>query len=154
KAVYFDKSNLKELKEEESGNAYRIFAIEGIEMGSEVEYYFTRKMRASVFDRVFMQFDVPVKSASFLLTCPHHLKFDFKSYQGFPNVKQEETPEGEPNLYAASVTDIAAMKEEPFSNFDGNRKRIEFKLAYNTGRSQARMYTWDEAAKTFYGLLC
>src|SRR5882672_11348008 len=31
KAVYFDKTNLKELKDENSGNAYKIFAIEGIE---------------------------------------------------------------------------------------------------------------------------
>ena len=43
KAVFFDKSNLKELKNEESGNEFKIFAIEGIELGSEVEYFFTRK---------------------------------------------------------------------------------------------------------------
>jgi hypothetical protein len=153
KAVYFDKSNLKELKEEESGNAYRIFAIEGIEMGSEIEYYFTRKMRASVFDRVYMQYDVPVKASSFLLTCPGHLKFDFKAYQGFPDVKQEENDNKELNQYAATMKDVPAMKQEAFSYFDANRKRIEFKLAYNTARSQARLYTWDEAAKTFYSVL-
>jgi hypothetical protein len=45
------------------------------------------------------------------------------------------------------------MKEEPFSNYDANRKRIEFKLAYNTARSQARLYTWDDAAKKFYNVL-
>ncbi|HEY9046718.1 MAG TPA: DUF3857 domain-containing protein [Ohtaekwangia sp.] len=153
KAIYFDKSNLKELKEEESGNAYRIFAIEGIEMGSEIEYYFTRKMRASIFDRVFMQFDVPVKSSSFLLSCPSHLKFDFRAYQGYPEVKQQEIANKELNQYASTMKDVPAMKKEAFSYYDPNRKRIEFKLAYNTARSQARLYTWDEAAKTFYGVL-
>ena len=93
KAVFFDKSNLKELKNEETGNAFKIFAIEGIEIGSEVEYFFTRKMSASIFDRVFMQFDAPVKENSLELTCPQHLKFDFKSYYNFPDVKAADNPE-------------------------------------------------------------
>ncbi|HEX8041295.1 MAG TPA: DUF3857 domain-containing protein, partial [Chryseosolibacter sp.] len=151
KVIRFDKSDIKELKEEESGNAYRIFAIEGIELGSEVEYYFIRKMRSSLFQRAFMQMDVPVKVSSFSLSCPKHLKFDFKSYFNFPKV--EEKTEAEVTTYTASMTDVPAMKKEDFSFYDANLKRIEFKLAYNTARSQARMYTWDDAAKTFYGIL-
>lgn len=151
KVVRFDKSNIKELKEEESGNAYRIFAIEGIELGSEVEYYFIRKMRSSLFQRAVMQMDVPAKSASFALTCPKHLKFDFKSYFNFPAVKEDALEEV--NAYTAVMPNVPAMKKEAFSFFDANLKRIEFKLAYNTARSQARMYTWDDAAKTFYGIL-
>jgi hypothetical protein len=151
KAINFDESNLKELKNEESGKAYKIFAIEGIELGSEIEYYFVRKMRPSIFDRVFVQFDVPVKMNSFLLTCPEHLQFDFKTYHNFPAVKEEEN--SEMNVYLTSMKDVPALKEEAFSNFNPNRKRIEFKLAYNTARSKSRLYTWDEAAKTFYELL-
>lgn len=152
KAIYFDESNLKELKNEESGKAFKIFAIEGVELGSEIEYYFVRKMRPSIFDRVFLQFDVPVKNNSFLLTSPEHLKFDFKTYHNFPAVKEEENSSGT-NVYLTSMDDVPALKTEAFSNFDPNRKRIEFKLAYNTARSQSRLYTWDEAAKTFYTML-
>lgn len=151
KVVRFDKNNIKELKEEESGNAYRIFAIEGIELGSEVEYYFIRKMRSSLFQRAVMQMDVPVKTASFALTCPKHLKFAFKSYFNFPEVTQESNEEV--NAYSCEMTNVPALKKEAFSFYDSNLKRIEFKLAYNTARSQARMYTWDDAAKTFYGIL-
>ena len=149
--VLFDKSNLKELKDEESGNAFKIFAIEGIELGSEVEYFFTRKMTAALFDRVFMQYDAPVKENSLMLTCPEHLKFDFKTYYNFPEVKEE--PNAELNIYKTSMTDVPALKTEPFSYFSTNRKRVEFKLAYNTARSTTRLYTWDEAAKTFYKIL-
>lgn len=151
KVVRFDKSNIKELKEEESGNAYRIFAVEGIELGSEVEYYFIRKMRSSLFQRAVMQMDVPIKTGSFMLTCPKHLKFDFKSYFDFPAVKEDELEEV--NAYTAVMQNVPAMKKESFSFFEANLKRIEFKLAYNTARSHARMYTWDDAAKTFYGIL-
>lgn len=151
KVVNFDKNNLKELKDEASGNAYRIFAIEGIELGSEVEYYFTRKMQASLFDRSFLQFDVPAKKASFRLSCPNHLKFDFKPYQGFAEIKTEEGEEL--NVYTSEMENVPALREEPYSFFDNNRRRVEFKLAYNTARSKARLYTWDDAAKSFYQVL-
>jgi hypothetical protein len=152
KVVLFDKDNIKELKEEESGKAYRIFAIEGVELGSEIEYYYTRKMRGSIYDRLFTQFDAPVKNSSFMLTCPDHLKFDFKSYNGFPTVAQNSENK-EVNEYRATATNVAGLKKESFSSYEANRARVEFKLAYNTARSQARLYTWDEAAKTFQGIL-
>jgi hypothetical protein len=151
KAVYFDKSNLKEIKDEEGDKSYRIFAVEGVEIGSEVEYFYTRKMYGSVFETVFTQTDVPIKNSSFLLTSPSHLKFDFKSYQGFPQVTKEEG--SELNVYKASAQDVKSVKEEPFSYADASRQKIEFKLAYNTARSSARLYTWDDAAKNFYARL-
>ncbi len=151
KIVLFDKSNLKEVKDEESGSAYRIFAIEGIELGSEVEYYYIRKMEASLFDRTFIQNDVQIKNSSFVLSCPAHLKYDFKSYYGYPEVKTE-SKDGK-NIYSASMADVPGLKDEPFSYAGSNRKRIEFKLSYNTARSQARLYSWDDAAKAFYKML-
>jgi hypothetical protein len=151
KAVYFDETNLKEMKEEESGNAYRIFAMEGVEIGSEVEYFYTRKMVADVFNREFLQFDVPSKSSSVKLSSPRHLKFDFRSYNGVPEVKH--LPDTTMNIYEVSAAGLPALKEEPFASPAANRQRIEFKLAYNTARSRARLYTWEDAAKRFYEVL-
>jgi hypothetical protein len=151
KAVYFDETNLKEMKEEASGNAYRIFAMEGVEIGSEVEYFFTRKMVADMFNREFLQFDVPSRNSSMKLSSPRHLKFDFKSYNGLPDVKQLK--DSTMNIYEVDAASLSALKEEPFSNPAANRQRIEFKLAYNTARSRARLYTWEDAAKRFYEIL-
>ncbi len=151
KVVNFDINNLKEVKDEGSDKSYRIFAIEGIESGSEVEYFFTRKMYAFLFDRVFIQTDAPVKNSSFVLTCPAHLQFDFKTYLGLPEIKKEEGEER--TTYTMQTGDIPAMKKEAFSYFDANRKRVEFKLAYNTARSKARINTWEDAGKNFYSRL-
>ena len=151
KVVNFDINNLKEVKDEGSDRSYRIFAIEGIEVGSEVEYFFTRKMYAFLFDRFFVQTDVPVKNSSFILTCPAHLQFDFKSYLGLPEVKREEGEER--NTYSLLAANIPAMKKEAFSYFDANRKRVEFKLAYNTARSKSRINTWEDAGRNFYSRL-
>lgn len=148
KAVYFDETNLKEIKQEENGNAYRILALEGVEVGSEIEYFFIRKMVASVFNREFLQFDFPSKSSSMKLSSPKHLRFDFKSYNGLPEVKQ--SPDSTRNIYEVTASNLAALKEEPYSNPTANRQRVELKLAYNTARSRTRLYTWEDAARRFY----
>jgi Domain of Unknown Function with PDB structure (DUF3857) len=151
KVVYFDESNLKEIKEEESGAAYRIFAMEGVEIGSEVEYLYTRKMAADVFNGEYMQFDMPTKVASMRLSSPRHLRFDFRSYNGLPQVQQLD--DTTMNVYEVVAKSIDALREEPFSSSVANRKKIEYKLAYNTARSKARLYTWEDAAKRFYEVL-
>lgn len=151
KVILFDKNNLKEIKDEESGNAFKVFALEGIEVGSEIEYYFVKKMQYTIFNNVALQMDVPIKDVSFRLISPAHLKFDFKSYWGFPEVKA--TKEGETNVYTVAAQNIPGLEEEPLSFFDASRQRIEFKLAYNTARSTARLYTWEHAAKTFFALV-
>ncbi|CAN5626443.1 hypothetical protein BH10BAC4_BH10BAC4_19590 [soil metagenome] len=151
KATNFDRSNLKEVKDEESRRTQTIFAMEGVEQGSEIEYYYTRRMKASLFDRAYFQFEIPIKASSFLLTSPAHLKFELKSYNDYPAASLEAGKEI--NTYHVLMNDVPGLKKEGFSQYNSNRKRVEFKLAYNTSRSQARLYSWEEAAKTFYKIL-
>lgn len=151
KVINFDASNLKELKDEE-GQGFRIFAIEGVELGSEIEYFYVLKKHATLYDRVFTQFETPVKSNSFRLSCPKHLKFDFRSYNGFAKIEESESGD-EMNVYMGEMKNIPGLRRENFSSFDSNRQRIEFKLAYNTAKSNVRLFTWEEAAKTFHGIL-
>ena len=151
KEVLFDINNLKEIKNDDTDEGTKVFAVEGVELGSEIEYYFVRKMTPVVFSSAYLQMDVPIKRASFVLECPRHLIFDFRSYNGFPDVKSDTT--STKNIYSASMTDIPSSGEEPFAYYLAQRKRIEFKLAYNTAKSRARLYTWDIAGKQFYTTL-
>jgi hypothetical protein len=148
KVVYFDQKDLKEIAEEEKGTPYKIFAMEGVEIGSEIEFFYTRKMTASLFDRIYLQFEVPIKAGSFQLSCPEHLEFDFKTYNGLPEMAKKN--EDKKNIYTVYQENIGKRKKEQFSNYEASRKKIEFKWAYNNAQSRARKYTWEEAAKTFY----
>jgi hypothetical protein len=105
-------------------------------------------MYANLFERVVMQLDAEIKTATFKLICPKHLKFDFKTYNGIAPAKTESTEEI--NTYQFQELNVPGLKEEPFAFVEVNRKRIEFKLSYNNARNSARLYTWDDAAKTFY----
>lgn len=149
--VSLDINNLKEVNAADGAKGMKIFAMEGVELGSEIEYYYVRKMTPFIYNRAYFQLDVPVKNVSFELRCPNHLVFDFKSYNGLPNVTSD-TAEMQ-NIYRVSMSDVPPLTEEPFAFHMAKRKRIEFKLAYNTAKSRARMYTWDDAGKHFYGML-
>lgn len=147
KVVNFDKNNLKELQDEELRGAYKIFAVEGVEVGSEIEYFYTRKMSPSIYDRLLLQGSLPTLISSFQMTSPKHLKFDFKSYNGLPSITEEQNDEL--NIYALEAKDLSALQKEIFAEYEPNRARLEFKLAYNLARSKARLYTWEDAAKMF-----
>lgn len=146
--VELDSTNIRELQDED-GSGYRIFAIDGVEKGSEIEYYFTLKLPASFFIREYFQFSMPVKETSFKLQVPGNLKFAIKSYNGFAPVKVIEENDTL-RTYHAVMQNIPALQNEKFSK-PGNRKmRIEFKLAYNSVRGDERLFTWADVSKRIY----
>ncbi len=147
RSIVFDKAEMKEIEDEESGAGYKIFAIEGAEVGSEIEYFYTKKSFASYFGREFFQFGEPVLSASFLLTCPENLIFKFKSYNDLKEVEADNSENI--NVYTLSSEDISPLKKEEFSAHDNSRQRLEFKLAFNHTTSR-KLFQWEDATKLLY----
>jgi hypothetical protein len=148
KITYFDQKNLKEVKDDKTDNSYRIFAIEGVETDSEIEYYYTLKTGAKTYETLFYQEEAPIRSWSFSLVSSKKLVFDFRIYHDSGSVKSD-TVKGK-NRYEYASANIPALHEEPFTFYNAYRKRIEFKLAYNLERSSARLNTWASAGRVFY----
>ena len=94
KIVELDESKILTAKDEENGRTYKYFAFEGIEKGSVVEYYYILKKNPSYQGtRVVLQSDYLQNNVSFELFAPKNLIFDFKSYHGIPEVKQDTLDE-------------------------------------------------------------
>ncbi|MEO1049137.1 MAG: DUF3857 domain-containing protein [Bacteroidota bacterium] len=147
-----DSNNIKEVEDEESGGGFKIFAIEGAEVGSEIEYVYTKKMQSGYFKREYYQFGNPIRDASFKLICPENLEFDFKSYNGLPNVEQIDTVDTG-NTYVMKASNIPLIRRENFSAYNANRMRVDFKLAYNSYAGRGRLFTWSDAAKRIHSLI-
>ncbi len=152
KIVDFDKNNIKEIKEEGSGNAYKIFAIDGIEVGDDVEYCVINKVNSQNFGRLFLQYDYPFQEVNFEMITPKTILFDFKGYNGIGEVKHT-TLDDERNCYAFYEINVDAIKGEKFSYKTPSRKRIEYRLDYNLGRKLSQSLTWDDAAQRIYEML-
>ncbi|MDX1627454.1 MAG: DUF3857 domain-containing protein [Fulvivirga sp.] len=144
-----DQNEIKEIEDEEAGKGYRIFAIEGAVVGGEIEYLYKIKMPARYFGLNYFQFDSPVKEAGIKLTSPENLEFAFKSYNGFPKVKETQDDENR-NIYMIAAENIPALEEEPFSIYDEHRQKVAFKLNFNTARGRVKLFTWENVGKTIF----
>ncbi|WP_375560511.1 DUF3857 domain-containing protein [Bernardetia sp. OM2101] len=158
KVVISDQDNLKEIKDEESGRGYKMFAIEGIEKGSEIEYFYTTKepvFGGNQEGREYMQSSTPTKNVLFELISPSFLDFEVKSYNGLADAELIEDEESEKRIQRIELDSIAPLNGEPFAYSDPNKMRIDYKLAYNLAtNSRQRFYTFTDAAKQIYGIYC
>ena len=152
KVIELDQSNIKEVKDDEDGAGFKIFAIEGAEVESEIEYFYTKKAQASVFGREYFQYEYPVLNSSFKLTSPANLQWEFKSYNGLPQVAQDENDLVK-NRYRMESEEISPIRREEFGSYNANRQRIEFKLAYNAAAGDKKLFTWQEAGQRFHAVL-
>ena len=149
KIIELNKNNIKDLKDEDG--EYKIFALEGLTKGCEVEFYFTLKKYASFFGREVMTPGVPVLKSHFELITPDHLVFETKSYNNLPVSK--DTVYGEKRYLVINDENISETEEEPYSMFQANLKRVEYKLCYNKARNEKeRLFTWNELAKKVYDI--
>ncbi|WP_291725348.1 DUF3857 domain-containing protein [Bernardetia sp.] len=158
KVVISNQDELKEIKDEESGRGYKMFAIEGIEKGSEIEYFYTTK--ETVFGgnqegREFLQTGTPTKNVHFELITPSFLQFEAKSYNGLPDAELKEDTNSEKTIQTIKLDSVAPLLGEPFAYADPNRMRVDYKLAYNlAASSNQRFYTWSDAARQIYSVFC
>lgn len=152
KIVEIDRKNVKDLKDED-GNQYKIFALEGLEKGCEVEYFYTYKSSTSFFGREILQAGFPVLEARLDIVSPQRLIFESRLYNTGNIQTRSDTaslPQGK-RILSIAATSIDGVEEEKYSNYRANLLRAEFKLSYNTARSsREKLFTWNELAKRVY----
>ena len=148
KIIDFDENNIKELEDENSG--YKILAIEGAEVGGEIEYFYTLKTYASNFMSRIIQSSYPVRKLDFKLTCPDHIEYDFKLYNDSNNKVVQTDDSEDYNQYELSIEHIKPLFNEDFAAYDDSKIRLEFKLAYNNKAGSHRLFTWSDAGKQIY----
>ncbi|MFB6317625.1 DUF3857 domain-containing protein [Saccharicrinis sp. FJH54] len=142
----FDKSNIKEITDEETGKKYKIFAVDGIEEGNTVEYFTVMKKEAESFGRNYFQFGFPVLEASYSLTCPEKLRYLIKPYNGHMTQSEPEIKDSTV-YYSLTGENIPAINSELFSYLNPNKVRVEYRLDRNLFKGKYQLNTWDIAAK-------
>ena len=149
KIIEMDRKNIKDLKEEDG--EYKIFALEGLTKGCEVEYYYTFKQYPSYFGREILSSQIPAMKSRFELIMPEHLVFETRSYNGLPVA--EEKIENEKRHLVITDNKLTGAEEEKYSMYQANLKRVEFKLSYNKAKNATeRLFTWNELAKKVYAI--
>ena len=141
-------ADMKELKDQEGGRGFRVFAVDGVEKGSEVEYYYTRERPFNHFGNEVLQSETAARDVVFELISPATLTFEARVYHG-PPVVVDTTIAGHRALRLALKT-VPAVRNEAFANVLAQRMRVEYKLAYMANNGQVRQFTWADASQYVY----
>lgn len=141
----------KILDAEEDGRLYKKFALEGVEKGSEIEYYYKLKKNIYFFGvELFQSGTTPCEEARFSLIFPEYLGFTVKGYNGMAILT--DTIIGERHIVSAACSNIAAVPDEKYGESEPYAKNVQYKLSYNLSKDKnVRMFTWNELAKNVYG---
>lgn len=148
--VELDKKNIKDITEQ-NGNAYKIFALDGLEKGCDIEYFYTFKRPASYFGAFTMQHNFPVLDSKLQIIAPPRLRFSIKGYN--TDQTPTDTVTNGKRFQEYELKNIQGAEEEKYASYDANLKRVEYKLTYNDEtRKGERLFTWNELAKRIYAI--
>ncbi len=150
KIIDLDKSNIKDITEG-NGNTYKIFALEGLQKGCEVEYSYTYKRSPSYFGRDVIQSIFPVLNGKLEIVSPPRLRFSLKAYNAPQQVT--DTVLNDKRYTDYELNNVPGLEEEKYASYEDNLQRVEFKLSYNdVTRKGERLFTWNELAKRVFAV--
>ena len=141
-------ADMKELKDQEGGRGFRVFAVDGVEKGSEIEYFYTRERTVNHFGSEILQSETPAHDVTFELISPQALTFEARVYHG-PAMTPDTTMPGRRAL-RLHLDNVPGLRNEAFANVKAQRMRAEYKLAYMASKGQVRQFTWADASQFVY----
>ena len=149
--IEFDDSNKKEVDNYENYGPFTIFALEGIEVGSEIEYTYTIKEPGSVNDFYFdirVEDELPKRLFHYEVVVPENFVLKTKSYNGLKEMIHD-TSSNNVNRYVLHLVDIAKFKEEDYSRGKALIKRAEIKLFELQNLNKRNFFDYTKATKSF-----
>lgn len=139
------------IKEEEiDGRKYKLFAMEGLDKGSEVEYMFVSKKAPTFFGgEIFQSREVPYVLATMTIISPRHLKFEAKGFNGF-TILQDSVTADQRFLYGYTEN-VKELDDEKYGLREPYLRRVDYKFSYNLDKkADVELYTWKEFARNAY----
>lgn len=146
-------ANIKEVDNYQNMGRFKIFAIDGIELGSEVEYLYTISEPTRKSGTEYIRTNSLHKKLAVDIYSPPALIFDSKSYNGFPDMQTDTNMTTKHHIFCEG-TDIKGFDEEDYSLKEGALMRMEYKYAYNAnGDPGERLDTWSDFCQNIYLVL-
>ena len=150
KVITLGDNDIKESKDEETESTYRYFALEGIDLGSEIEYYFLLHSSANLTGtQITLQSAYPKKDVEFTLITPWNLGMAVKCYNGLPEMTKDSVNE-EINILNIHLESLEGLKDEDFSNRDAHLEYLIYKLDKNVATNKRDLVRYSGYAEAIY----
>lgn len=139
----------KILEVEEEDRSYKKFALEGVEIGSEIEYITIQQKGLYFFGLEVFQYPAPCQMAEFSLSVPEHLVFDVKGYNGF--IINSDSVANGTRINKGFCLNISMPENEKYSQPAAFLKTVQYKLSYNTSKEKnVRLFSWNDLAENVF----
>jgi hypothetical protein len=123
KVTLLNKDNIKEINNVETYGDFKIFAIEGVEEGSEIEVLYTVEKDYDMHGFKTIQSDFPIRHAEFLFITGD-LNANIKAYRT-ETLFETTNIEGR-NAKILTLENVPAMIEEEYATPDANKIEVIF----------------------------
>ena len=150
KIIELPSEAIRDVESWEQNGKEKIFAIEGAEVGCEIEYFYTIEKSLKYFGVEVFQSPFLTKSVDFEIISPTKLVFHAQVYNHHvAQLQQTSTKYKQKNTLLLHLDSLEGLKQEPFAQYEANLMRIDYKLSYSENPQQ-KLFTWDDAATFFY----
>ncbi len=135
----------------DNNGEFKIFAVDGISKGSEIEYSYTVKRSPFFFGKEVVQGRFPVQESSVEIISPSGIRFEAKSFNAKNEPSEEVDEEKNQRVIRFTATNVASYTEEKYANIRPGLLQVQYKLSYTQNKGMnVRMFTWNELAKDVY----
>ncbi len=150
KVINLDDSKILTAKDEETGKSYKYFAFEGIEKGSIIEYFYIEKTTPSYSGTAFrLQSDFDKKNVDFDLYSPSNLVFQFKTYNGLPEMVKDTLSKNRLH-WKLRLEDLKSLPKEEQSPYTASRGFLVYKLDKNLKTNKSDLSSYGKVAQNIY----
>ncbi|MFY7841075.1 MAG: DUF3857 domain-containing protein [Lacibacter sp.] len=140
---------IKDYKDEDG--EFKIFAVDGISKGTEIEYMYTVKRSPFFFGKEVVQSRFPVQESSVEIVSPATIKFEAKSFNSKTEPAEEVDEEKNQRVIRFTAANVPSYTDEKYANVRPGLIQVQYKLSYTQNRGMnVRMFTWNELAKDVY----
>ncbi|MGP8215954.1 MAG: hypothetical protein ACLQQ4_10355 [Bacteroidia bacterium] len=153
KVTMLNPANIKEVDNYENEGPFKIFAIDGVESGGEVEYLYTVKRPFRIYGTEYIRRTALHKLVQVDIYSPSHLVFVAKSYNGFPDMVLDSNMTSKRHIFAEGHN-VEGYDNEDFSADAGALMRLEYAFAYNKAKDpDTRLYSYSDFCQRIFDIL-
>lgn len=152
--INLTKKDILAMEDIDNYGSYYQFALEGVEIGSQIEYIYTLRKQDGVSygfkynDNAYFRKASKIHKVDFMLVSNDYLEFIYKTYN-FQNGITDTTENGK-RYIKVQLDTVPKYEKEEYSNYNASRYRMEFKYARFLGRTNDESNDFSDAATYFF----
>ncbi|KAA1243241.1 DUF3857 domain-containing protein [Aquimarina sp. RZ0] len=153
KVIELDQSKVLTAKDDETQRTYKYYALEGVEKGSFIEYFYVvKKYPSYTGHRVTLQTDYDKKNVEFDLYAPTNLIFQTKTYNGLPEIIKD-TLIKDRNHWQLYLDTLSGVQQEEQAPYNAMTKFLIYKLKKNLANPAKELVSYSIASQNIYNVI-